>query len=306
MLTMQGFNRPLSVRVCSWNVKETICSEDITQWIQGREKIDDSVDIYSIGLQEAGHNISNSFSFPVQHLVNSYAETFHQFFCCSAGFEYQELISCQLGGLYSVVYVKKDILPYICGVSSTTYATAQHKGATAIRFQFSTSTICFLNCHLTAHAENHFQRDSDFLDILFHCTFQNVPHTLSKLVDGEIGIMKHDVIFWSGDLNYRIEKSAESVIQILQETPSKAKSTETNSFLLSDEQQILLQFDQLKRSQSDARAFSLFSEMPIHFKPTFKYLVGSLDEFTPKRTPSWTDRVLWYSNPGGFLSCQPL
>eukprot|EP00798_Chlamydomonas_sp_ICE-L_P003561 gene3561-13633_t len=53
--------------------------------------------------------------------------------------------------------------------------------------------------------------------------------------------------------------------------------------------------DQLKIQQKKGRAFQGFQEQPIHFPPTFKFIPGT-DEYSMKRIPSWTDRVLTKCN----------
>lgn len=50
--------------------------------------------------------------------------------------------------------------------------------------------------------------------------------------------------------------------------------------------------DQLKLQQQRRAAFKHFHEGVIHFRPTFKFVPGT-DEYSGKRVPSWTDRVLW-------------
>jgi hypothetical protein len=49
-----------------------------------------------------------------------------------------------------------------------------------------------------------------------------------------------------------------------------------------------------------------FDEQAIHFPPTFKHIPFS-DDYSLKRTPSWTDRVLHMANADpSFLVLQPL
>ncbi len=53
--------------------------------------------------------------------------------------------------------------------------------------------------------------------------------------------------------------------------------------------------DQLRIEQAAGRVFQGFHEQPIHFPPTFKFVVNS-DDYNLKRVPSWTDRVLFLCN----------
>ena len=54
--------------------------------------------------------------------------------------------------------------------------------------------------------------------------------------------------------------------------------------------------DQLRQEQSAGRTLHGLLEAEIKFKPTYKYIVGEKSEYkAKKRTPSWTDRVLYAS-----------
>ncbi|GAX82254.1 hypothetical protein CEUSTIGMA_g9682.t1 [Chlamydomonas eustigma] len=101
----------------------------------------------------------------------------------------------------------------------------------------------------------------------------------SVAVGGHPGLERHDVVIWAGDLNYRIQGSPLSVKQALEE----------------GRHDILHANDQLRIEQVQGRAFKGFHEQAIAFPPTFKYELSS-DEYNLKRTPSWTDRVLFLCN----------
>jgi hypothetical protein len=51
-----------------------------------------------------------------------------------------------------------------------------------------------------------------------------------------------------------------------------------------------------------ARTVQGFHEQPIHFPPTFKYKPGT-GQYTWKRVPSWTDRILT-ATPASALAWQ--
>lgn len=57
----------------------------------------------------------------------------------------------------------------------------------------------------------------------------------------------------------------------------------------------LLTFDQLTASRAQGLAFQHFTEGPIDFAPTYKFVPGSstLNRLDRKRLPSWCDRILW-------------
>ena len=73
----------------------------------------------------------------------------------------------------------------------------------------------------------------------------------------------HSMVFWLGDLNYRIQLSPEM-------TAEQVKAYADNYQL-----QTLLKFDQLLQEMTKKTVFTGFTEGPITFKPTYKYNVNS-------------------------------
>uniref|UniRef100_A0A0K0CXM2 IPPc domain-containing protein n=1 Tax=Angiostrongylus cantonensis TaxID=6313 RepID=A0A0K0CXM2_ANGCA len=84
-------------------------------------------------------------------------------------------------------------------------------------------------------------------------------------------------VFWLGDLNFRVEKEPEEVMELI-------KSNAVLGLLSTDEQ--------LKRAVRKGEAFVGFEEPAISFPPTYRFYVGTT-EYDLKRTPSWCDRVLY-------------
>ena len=73
----------------------------------------------------------------------------------------------------------------------------------------------------------------------------------------------HSMVFWLGDLNYRIQVSPEM-------TAEQVKAYADNYQL-----QTLLKFDQLLQEMAKKTVFMGFTEGRITFKPTYKYNVNS-------------------------------
>lgn len=91
------------------------------------------------------------------------------------------------------------------------------------------------------------------------------------------------MVFWCGDLNYRLVCH-----RVLVESAIKGRQLA-----------LLQQADQLKQEMQAGTVFEGFSEGPITFNPTYKFNPGTLDTYdtsAKQRTPSWTDRVLWRVN----------
>ena len=95
---------------------------------------------------------------------------------------------------------------------------------------------------------------------------------------------KSDVIFWMGDLNYRLEMKCEEA--------HTAISAGNISFLKSR--------DQLANGISRGHTFPGFREGDVtSFPPTYKFDPGTntYDSSPKRRCPSWCDRILWRVMP---------
>ena len=73
------------------------------------------------------------------------------------------------------------------------------------------------------------------------------------------------MIFWIGDLNYRVQTSHEMTFEVIK--------AHADSFQI----QTLLKHDQLLNEMKRNNVFWDFIEMPINFKPTYKYDPGTND-----------------------------
>ncbi|XP_042713997.1 inositol polyphosphate 5-phosphatase K isoform X5 [Chrysemys picta bellii] len=155
-----------------------------------------------------------------------------------------------------------------------------NKGGVTIRMSLYGHMICFMNCHLPAHIENAEQRLDDFEKILEMQQFEdeNVPN-----------ILDHDILFWFGDLNFRI---ADYGIHFVRESISNSRYN------------LLWEKDQLNMAKKKEAFLQEFIEGPLQFKPTYKFDLHS-DVYDTrgqktlfwfngkKRKPAWTDRILW-------------
>ncbi|KDN49217.1 DNase I-like protein [Tilletiaria anomala UBC 951] len=98
----------------------------------------------------------------------------------------------------------------------------------------------------------------------------------------QLGVLDHDIIFFSGDLNYRLN------IHI----------NEAKKMIKKRQYATLLKFDQLNAERSIGAVFRQgWHEGLIAFSPTYKFDLGTnvYDTSEKQRTPAWCDRVLWHT-----------
>uniref|UniRef100_A0A3B4VAN3 Phosphatidylinositol 4,5-bisphosphate 5-phosphatase A-like n=1 Tax=Seriola dumerili TaxID=41447 RepID=A0A3B4VAN3_SERDU len=184
--------------------------------------------------------------------------------------------SQRMQGLLLLVFAKYFHLPFLRGVQTETTRTGLggywgNKGGVSARMSVFGHTICFLNCHLPAHMENSEQRMEDFESILQQQQFEGQAAT---------GVLDHDVVFWFGDLNFRIDDLDMQVVK---------SAIDNNKFPM------LWEKDQLNMAKDSETVLEGFQEGPLKFSPTYKFDVGTntYDTSGKKRKPAWTDRILW-------------
>ncbi|KAJ6497029.1 Endonuclease/exonuclease/phosphatase [Mycena vitilis] len=164
-----------------------------------------------------------------------------------------------------------------------------NKGAVGVRFRVPSEeggpgeTFTFVCAHLTAHAEKLANRIADWHHIVGSLLFPSPAGTRTTLYD-----TSH--LFLLGDLNFRVDLPPEHPLK-------GASSHDIGQALTSQsERDELKEYDQLLRVRCDSasRAFVGLREGEFwNFKCSYKYELGFVDKYSNKRTPSWTDRVLY-------------
>ena len=220
---------------------------------------------------------------------------------------YTQISSKYLVGLMLCVFVKAPHRTRVKCVHTDSVGVGVmgmmgNKGGVSVRLQFYDSTICLVNSHLAAHRENVAGRNADFhninsklqYDIGYEAAKQSIQNgSLSQWATGSqtIGVADHDIAFWMGDLNYRIDE-AMSTDEVLNLSQKGALDR-------------LWRNDQLNIERAEGRCFQGWEEGQLNFLPTYKYQPGTdfYDQRPEKklRAPAWCDRVLWVTQDPSFL-----
>ena len=259
-------DRTLRLFIGSWNMNGKTPPRHLADFLLPKN-LEYVPDILVIGTQECFPE-RNEWEVRLQDTLGPSHVLFH-----SAG----------LGTLHQAVYLRRDLIWY-CSIPETDSFNSRPgtqfrtKGAVATSFLLFGTSFLFVNCHLTAHQENTKDRIKDFKKIN---AMLNLPRELPSRGPKHRDVSdKFDCVFWSGDLNFRLEQSREVVIREVQDGAS------------------VLEFDQLNYLRQEGLIFKGYIESEITFPPTYKYDVGTneFDTSSKLRTPAYTDRILYKSN----------
>ena len=299
---------PVTVFTGTWNVNAKKQDTSLDDWLIHPES--GYADIYAVGFQEIvdlnAVNVALDSSKTQQRskfwqdkIQDSLDGTRHTY----VFIEMKSLV-----GLLVCVFAKEEVAKHITDVRTSTLSVGLmgvmgNKGGVSIRLSVYDSSIVFVCTHLAAHRENVIGRNNDFKNVIEKLVFvagDKLKKTnledgelirpkfgASRFLERDLGILDHDIVFWFGDLNYRIDQELDTDLIFL-------KCEHRDWGLLRDH-------DQLNIERSRGNVFRDFNEGLLNFPPTYKYLPGS-DEYDRRpekkiRAPAWCDRVLWRSSP---------
>jgi phosphatidylinositol-bisphosphatase len=288
-------------------------------------------DLYAIGFQEAVDLTAVNVAMETETKKRAVAWQEAIAECLNGrGVGYRLVATKYLVGLLLYCYVKESVADKVKDVRSASVGVGVmgmlgNKGGVSIRLTLFDSGLCFVCSHLAAHRENVAGRNADYKNILEKTVFiasslsENAPPGqgadslevekrqgsqksksfryktgLSEL--DEYSIFDNDVVFWVGDLNYRIDEAV--------------SMDEVFTRIENDDLGILRDNDQLNMERARGNAFQEFSEGQLLFPPTYKYQPGfdTYDRRPEKkvRAPAWCDRILWRLAKGGSESLAQL
>ncbi|KAG9487176.1 hypothetical protein GDO78_007182 [Eleutherodactylus coqui] len=258
------------IYLITWNVGCSVPPSDLTGLLCLNAG-DGKTDMFVIGLQEVNSMINKRLKDAL--FSDQWSEVFMDVL---SPFSYVLVSSVRMQGCLLLVFAKYFHLPYLRDVQTDCTRTGLggywgNKGGVSIRLSLFGHMVCFLNCHLPAHMENSDQRVDNFESILQLQQFQG------PLANG---VLDHDLVFWFGDLNFRIDDLDHYFVKCA---------------IQGNKLSLLWEKDQLTMAKCCEPVLSGFMEGPLTFPPTYKYDVGTntYDTSSKKRKPAWTDRILW-------------
>ncbi|XP_050921644.1 inositol polyphosphate 5-phosphatase Ka isoform X3 [Lates calcarifer] len=270
------------LHMVTWNVATADPPDDVTSLLHLNSQ--KSPDLYVIGLQEV-------YSGPLRFVSDIVFDDpwSHLFMSTLAPRKYVKMSSIRMQGLLLLFFSKLEHVPFIRDIQATYTRTGifgywGNKGGVSIHLSFYGHMLCFLNCHLTAHMKYATERVDEFEYIMDTQTFE--CEKAPRIAD-------HRLVFWFGDLNFRIQDHGMHFVRT-------CINNQTYNLLWSKDQLIMMK----KKEQ----ILQEFEEGPLDFQPTYKFDLNS-DTYDSrlyrtwfgfngkKRKPAWTDRILWRLRP---------
>lgn len=213
-----------------------------------------------------------------------------------------------------LIFVRQEHTPYTSTVESSRRGTGigdrlGNKGGIGAALSIYDTTLCFVTAHLQASQAEIQARNANFGQIVESL----------DLGRKELDILNQfDHVWFFGDLNYRVDvpekvffdDPVSSLLATSCSSDDGAESGEASFIRKRELLRTMRDSDQLDAERAAGRAFWGFEEAPhFDFAPTYRFereRKAGRRSYTPNRTPSWCDRILWKSMPGARRVVQTL
>ena len=126
-----------------------------------------------------------------------------------------------------------------------------------------------------------------------------------KTLGHDLSILDHEIVFWFGDLNYRIDETPDKIM-----TNNSLDLNRIYDLIEKKEFNLLKKKDQLNLEREKGSVFQGFNEGDLTFAPTYKYQPNTNHyDIRPEkkiRTPAWCDRILYKIKNKKFLNIKQM
>lgn len=221
----------LKTHVATWNVNgKQPQGESLLPWLTF-DSNSSLADIYIVGFQEIVELSPQQMMATDNSKRLGWEELLLKTLNSVSGSNFVLLRSGQLVGAALIILVRAPLAANIRNVDIATKKTgfaglAGNKGGVAIRMEIFDTSVCFLCAHLAAGHSNVEDRNQDYRTISEGLVFKK----------GKT-IRDHEMVFFFGDFNYRIDMAYEDVLNCIGK----------------GEIDYLLKYDQVNFSQSNAK-----------------------------------------------------
>lgn len=255
-------------------------SKELEQWIPAGGH-----DFFVVGAQECDYSPRK----PYKNCTEDFTATISN----HLGENYVVVSEHSMWSIRLVIFCLAKHRPYIHSILTSKEAAGiahvmGNKGGVVTAFGFHDLNLAFVNTHLAAHQDQTVRRNADVAEVIDGLN-------LGKTQKMDIVNANYHHLFWMGDLNYRLDYGNQGDAK----KPSAEQFQEMTDMIKARQFRELFETDQLTAERKKQKVFYSFQEGQYNFEPTFKVGKGEKGYvYDPKRSPAWTDRILWRSFPG--------
>uniref|UniRef100_A0A7S2END7 Inositol polyphosphate-related phosphatase domain-containing protein n=1 Tax=Ditylum brightwellii TaxID=49249 RepID=A0A7S2END7_9STRA len=212
---------------------------------------------------------------------------------------YTTIVDYNRGQMRMMILVKTGLKDQVTDIDVDAENTGlvgvlANKGGIVSSITVRNTRLSFMTAHLEAHegGKHYMNRNSNLAEILSGARV-GPGH---KYFDASLN--SHHA-FFCGDLNYRVVLPEKEIDQ-------EEHKRIVRDMVEKEEWSALNDYDELGQALTKKECLNGFMTLPCHFPPTFKVTRQDGYAYNAKRTPSYTDRVLWKSADGFESNLSPI